>query len=57
MFGKQLSINQLQFRAFFLVVLLFAVGKFAYRTFIERPNIERTLSTIIENDINDISFL
>ena len=55
MFGKQLSINQLQFRAFFLVVLLFAVGKFAYRTFIERPNIERTLSTIIENDINDIS--
>ena len=52
---KQLTVNQLQFRLFLLIFIIFIATKIGYRVLIERPNVEQALGIIIEQDIADIS--
>ena len=48
------SISQLQLRAFIIVIAIFVFTKVAYRVFIERPQVEETLSLLIKSDLEDI---
>lgn len=48
------SISQLQLRVFIIVIAIFVLTKATYRVFIERPQIEETLSLLIKSDLDDI---
>ncbi|WP_039988445.1 CHASE4 domain-containing protein [Paraglaciecola arctica] len=53
---KSLTFNQLQFRIFVLLFILFISVLIGYRYFIELPKLERGISLIAERELETLTF-
>lgn len=51
-----LTFNQLQVRIFFLIFILFTTAVVSYRTFIERPQLERSILQIAQKELQILSY-
>lgn len=51
-----LTFNQIQFRVFLFVFLLFAGGALGYRYFIELPKLNQSFTAIIEKELTTLKF-
>lgn len=53
---KTLTFNQLQVRIFFLIFILFTTAVISYRAYIERPQLEKSIITVAQKELQILAF-